>query len=40
MEVLGASRKAARRGELHGPMQPIGAARDLWVALDASERYM
>ena len=39
IEVLDAARKAARRAELQGPMQPIGTARDLWVGLDASERY-
>ena len=39
IEVLDAVRKAVRRAELQGPMQPIGIVRDLWVGLDASEMY-
>ena len=39
IEVLDAARKAARRAELQGLMQPIGTVCDLWVGLDASERY-
>ena len=35
MDVLGAARKAARGRKVQ---RPIGAARDLWVGLDASER--
>src|SRR5258706_4097355 len=36
VEVKGAARKAARRGEVQGPTKPKGAAHELWVGLLAS----
>ena len=40
MEVLGAARKAARRGGVQGSTILMDAACDLWVGLDTSTKGM